>query len=184
MRSEIIIAGGIVAAAIVGVRYIDAGEAASAKREQIAAEQLQAATPAPATVAAASYSANNGWRSEVKISAARDRQFYVEADVNRQAAQFLVDTGASYVAMRDSDARDAGVYTEWNDYTYPVRTANGETKAAFVTLEEMEIGDIRVKEVKAFILPDDQLSVNLLGMSFLSRLESVEARSGELVLRG
>jgi aspartyl protease family protein len=65
-----------------------------------------------------------------------------------------------------------------------VRTANGETKAAFVTLEEMEIGDIRVKNVKAFILPDEQLSVNLLGMSFLSRIESVEARSGELLLRG
>ncbi len=180
MRSEIILAGAMVAAAIVGVRYIDAREPVPA-----AGDQLQAAAPATApSVATSAFTAQNGWRAEVKITAARDSQFYVEADVNRRPAHFLVDTGASYVALRDSDARDAGVYTAWSDYNYPVRTANGETKAAFVTLGEMEIGDIRVRDVKAFILPDDQLSVNLLGMSFLSRLESVEARSGELVLRG
>ncbi len=180
MRSEIILAGAIVAAAIVGVRFIEMKEPAP-----VAADQLQAATPSPArSVASSAYSAQNGWRAEVKITAARDSQFYVEADVNRRPAQFLVDTGASYVALRDSDARGAGIYTAWSDYNYPVRTANGETKAAFVTLSEMEIGEITVRDVKAFILPDDQLSVNLLGMSFLSRLESVEARSGELVLRG
>lgn len=181
MRSEIIIAGAIVAAAIVGVRFIEVGQAAPQS-----GDQLQAAAPTATApdVSAATYTAQSGWRSEVKIAAARDSQFYVEADVNRRSAHFLVDTGASYVALRDSDARDAGIYTAWSDYSYPVRTANGETKAAFVTLSEMEIGEIRVRDVKAFILPDDQLSVNLLGMSFLSRLESVEARSGELVLRG
>ena len=121
---------------------------------------------------------------EVRIPAARDHHFYVEADVNRRAAHFLVDTGASFVALRDSDAREAGIYTSRTDYTYPVRTANGETNAAFVTLDELEIGGIRVQGVKAFVLPDEQLSINLLGMSFLSRLESVEARSGEMVLKG
>lgn len=180
MRSEIILAGAIVAGAIVGVRYIEAKDPADAAPDQL---QAAAGEPAPVT-SAASFSAQGGWRAEVKIAAARDRQFYVEADVNRSPAQFLIDTGASYVALRDSDARGAGVYTTWSDYSYPVRTANGETKAAFVEISEMEIGDIRVEGVKAFILPDDQLSVNLLGMSFLSRLESVEARSGELVLRG
>jgi len=95
-----------------------------------------------------------------------------------------VDTGATYVALRESDAREAGVYTSHTDYTYPVKTANGETRAAFVTLEEIEINGLRVDDVKAFILRDEQLAVNLLGMSFLSRLESVEARRGEMVLRG
>ena len=88
------------------------------------------------------------------------------------------------MALRDSDARNAGIYTSWTDYTYPVHTANGETKAAFVTIDEIEIDGLRIEGVKAFILKDEQLSVNLLGMSFLSRLESVEARKGELVLRG
>lgn len=182
MRSEIILAGAIVAAAVIGVRVIDAKEATAPVE---APAQQFAGTAAPAAnVATASFTPQSGWRSEVKIAAARDKQYYVNADVNRRSANFLVDTGASYVALRESDAHAAGIYTTWTDYTYPVRTANGETKAAFVTLDEMEIGDIRVQSVKAFILPDDQLSVNLLGMSFLSRLESVEARAGELVLRG
>ncbi len=181
MRSDVIIAGAIVAVAVVGVRFIDAKETTGGQPPI----QQNAHTSTPvAAVAASSYSAATGWGSEVRISASRDHQFYVEVDVNRRAAQFLVDTGASYVAMRDTDARNAGVYTTWADYTYPVRTANGETKAAFVTLDELEVGDIKVTNVKAFVLPDDQLSVNLLGMSFLSRLESVEARSGELLLRG
>lgn len=176
MRTEIVFAAVIIAGAVVGVKLM---ERAPVETERAAEEMAMASalTPEAATV-------QSHWDREVRIAAARDQQFYVEAEVNRSPAQFLVDTGASYVALRDSDARAAGVYTAWTDYTYPVRTANGETKAAYVTLDEMEVGGIMIEDVKAFILPDDQLSINLLGMSFLSRLESVEARSGELVLRG
>ncbi|WP_375204681.1 TIGR02281 family clan AA aspartic protease [Hyphococcus sp.] len=175
MRTEIIAAAGIVAAAVIGVRAIETREDAAR------AVELETATPRAASVtpAAAGY-----WDDEVRIAASPDRQYYVNAEVNRRPARFLVDTGASYVALRDSDARNAGIYTSWTDYTYPVHTANGETKAAFVTIDEIEIDGLRIEGVKAFILKDEQLSVNLLGMSFLSRLESVEARKGELVLRG
>ncbi|GJL93631.1 MAG: peptidase [Hyphococcus sp.] len=175
MRTEIIAAALIVASAIIGVRVIDGAP-------ERAPSPAQAALAQPMPHGAAS--AQRHWGREVRISAAHDHQFYVDADINRRRAKFLVDTGASYVALRDSDAREAGIYTAWTDYTYPVRTANGETKAAYVTLDVIEINGIRVENVKAFILPDDQLAVNLLGMSFLSRIESVEARAGELVLRG
>lgn len=172
MRSEIVTAAVIVAAAVIGVRVLDA------RHPRPAAE-----TAGPAL--AASLTPARGADPEiVRIAAAADRQYYIDADVNRSTARFLVDTGASFVALRDSDARAAGVYTSYADYTYPVHTANGETKAAYVTLEEIEIGDIRIEGVKAFVLRDDQLSINLLGMSFLSRLESVEARQGELLLKG
>jgi aspartyl protease family protein len=120
----------------------------------------------------------------VRIAANPDMQYYVTAAVNNAPASFLVDTGAGLVALRESDARKAGVYTSREDFTQPVRTANGETKAALVKLREIEIGGILVRDVDAFVLADDQLGVNLLGMSFLSRLESVEARGDELVIRG
>lgn len=175
MRTEIIAAAGIVAAAIIGVRAMDARQAA-AQEGEMEALTVRAASVTPAVPAS--------WGEEVRIAASPDRQYYVNADVNRRSARFLVDTGASYVALRDSDARNAGIYTSWTDYTYPVHTANGETKAAFVTIDEIEIEGLRIEGVKAFILQDEQLSVNLLGMSFLSRLESVEATKGELVLRG
>ncbi|MCA8896320.1 MAG: TIGR02281 family clan AA aspartic protease, partial [Amphiplicatus sp.] len=78
----------------------------------------------------------------------------------------------------------AGLRPYRADFDQPVRTANGVTNAARVTLHAIEINGIKVENVEAFILADDQLGVNLLGMSFLSRLESVESRAGELVLRG
>lgn len=179
MRSEFFTAAAIIACTIVAVRYIDRERPIGAGED---APEMAAALSGAAV--GASSPARSSWGREVRITSARDHQFYINAEVNRRSAHFLIDTGASYVALRDSDAREAGVYTSWTDYTYPVRTANGETKAALVTIDEMQIDGIRVESVKAFILPDDQLSVNLLGMSFLSRLESVEARSGEMVLRG
>ncbi len=182
MRTEIIAAAGIVAASVIGVRVYD-GRVSEIERSEAALVRAEAHAPhRERTGRAASLTA--GWDDEIRIAAAPDRQFYVTADVNRRDFRFLVDTGASYVALRDSDAREAGVYTSYTDYTYPVHTANGQTNAAFVTLDEIEIDGIRVEGVKAFILKDEQLSVNLLGMSFLSRLESVEARKGELLLRG
>jgi len=177
MRTEIIAAAGIVAAAIIGVRMFDARDVAI-EEPKIEAAGLTQEKPQLAFVS------SGGWSDEIRIAAAPDRQFYVEAQVNRRPARFLIDTGASYVALRDSDAREAGIYTSWADYKYPVHTANGETKAAFVTIDEIEIEGLRIEGVKAFILKDEQLNINLLGMSFLSQLESVEARKGELVLRG
>lgn len=179
MRNEILASAFIVMTAVMIVGRLD--HADNVQFGGDAASVPQSVTAAPASRIAA---VQSHWGDEVRIGAAPDQQFYVNADVNRRTARFLVDTGASYVALRDSDARNAGIYTSWADYTYPVRTANGETKAALVTLDEIEIDGLRVEGVKAFILQDDQLAINLLGMSFLSRLESVEARGGELILRG
>lgn len=182
MRNELLTAAFVVMIAVMVVGRLDHADSIQAPdNAAVASQENKTAHRAPAPRIAA---VQTHWGEEVHISAGPDRQFYVNADVNRRTARFLVDTGASYVALRDSDARNAGIYTSWSDYTYPVRTANGETKAALVTLDEIEIDGIRVEGVKAFILQDDQLAINLLGMSFLSRLESVEARGGELILRG
>lgn len=175
MRGDVIAAAVIVAGSVFTVRYLDQMQSAASAAEPGHSMALSArpSSPTPQPV----------W-GEVRIKAAFDNQYYVEAEVNRRASRFLVDTGATYVALRATDARDAGIYTSHADYSYPVKTANGETKAAFVTLDEIEINSLRVENVQAFILKDEQLAVNLLGMSFLSRLESVEARRGEMVLRG
>ena len=182
MRNEILAAGFVVIIAVMVVGRLDHADRFEMRSATASNQQDNNAvreTPAPRIAAVQSH-----WGDEVHIDAAPDHQFYVSADVNRRTARFLVDTGASYVALRDSDARNAGIYTSWADYTYPVRTANGETKAALVILDEIEIDGLKVENVKAFVLQDDQLAINLLGMSFLSRLESVEARGGELILRG
>ncbi|MEQ1930098.1 MAG: TIGR02281 family clan AA aspartic protease [Parvularculaceae bacterium] len=180
MRAELGVAALVVVSTVLGVRYWETRTALPAG--SVGQEEAVLAAAGPTLAPASPYAA--GYGEEVKIAASTDHQYYVTAAVNAAPASFLIDTGASYVALRDSDARRAGIYTTHSDFRHPVRTANGETKAALIDIREIEIDGIRVESVKAFVLADDQLSVNLLGMSFLSKLESVEARGGQLVLRG
>ena len=179
MRSEILAAIVCICGTVVAVKYFEQKQTAFEAGDN-AETMIAVATPA----AAATPQFDTRWRREVRIPAGVHHQYFVTAAVNRRPSSFLVDTGASYVALRESDADAAGVYTTWSDFTHPVRTANGVTKAALVEIRSIEIDGIRVEDVEAFILPDDQLGMNLLGMSFLSKLESVESRGGELVLKG
>lgn len=178
MRSEILGALICVGAAVVAVKHFDSKKlpAAAVESENV----IAAATPVGEAISAQSAYAGE----EVRLPAGPNHQYFVTAAVNSRPASFLVDTGASYVALRDSDARAANIYVSWADYKHPVRTANGETKAALIDIDAIEIDGIRVENVKAFVLPDEQLAMNLLGMSFLSKLDSVEQRNGELVLKG
>jgi aspartyl protease family protein len=68
------------------------------------------------------------------------------------------------------------------DFTQPVATANGTVKAAPVKVSEIRVGGIVVRNVEAMVVPGDALSVDLLGMSYLSRLAKFESSNGRLVL--
>src|SRR5436305_1750643 len=67
------------------------------------------------------------------------------------------------------------------DYNMKVATANGMTRAALVELGMVEIGNIVVRNIPALVHPDQALGVNLLGMSFLSRVRWTHER-GKLIL--
>ena len=107
--------------------------------------------------------------------------FQVEANVDGRQIDFLVDTGASVIALREGSAARLGIFPRASDYTAKIQTANGTGKAARVTLNRIEINGITVRDVQAIVVPDDQLAVNLLGMSFLSRVKWSHDR-GKLVL--
>jgi aspartyl protease family protein len=107
--------------------------------------------------------------------------FQVEARVDGRRLEFLVDTGASHIALRQSEAGRLGIYPRPGDFTVRVNTANGVTRAALVQLRVVEVGDIVVRDVPAIVHSDEGLSVNLLGMSFLSRVRWTHER-GKLVL--
>jgi aspartyl protease family protein len=117
----------------------------------------------------------------VVLTKGRHGHFEVEARVDGRRLEFLVDTGASHIALRESEAARLGIYPRPSDYTVRVSTANGTTKAAMVRLGSVEIGDIVVRDVPAIVHSDEGLSVNLLGMSFLSRVRWTHER-GKLVL--
>ena len=130
-----------------------------------------AATPSPAP-------ANS---RTLVIKAGEGGHFGVEARVDGRRVAFLVDTGASQIALRASDAARLGFHPSKRDYSVKISTANGEGRAAVVQLGMVELGNIVVRDLPALIAPDEALSVNLLGMSFLSRVRWSHER-GKLVL--
>ena len=120
---------------------------------------------------------------EVAISADSGGQYSTEVRINGQIVRMLVDTGATVVVVSYDTARRLGMQPLEADYTVRVRTANGSASAAPVTLRAVEVGSIYLGDVQALVAGPGVGPVNLLGMSFLRRLASVEQRSGQLVLR-
>jgi aspartyl protease family protein len=86
------------------------------------------------------------------------------------------------VAINTSTARRLGLSLSNSDFKHQVQTANGTTGAALVNLERMEIGAISVANVEAFVLEDKALSSTLIGMSFMSKLQSYRVRNSTMEL--
>ena len=118
----------------------------------------------------------------IELTSGRDGHFHADARVDGRHIDFLVDTGASLVVLRETDAAMVGIRPMRSDYTAVVSTANGKINAARAKLERVEIGDIAVYDVPALVLPDEALSQNLLGVVFLSKLRRYEVAGGRLVL--
>ena len=135
---------------------------------------------APDQAAAPSPIAGSG---SMRLQADAQGHFNGDFKINGKPVQGMIDTGATYVALNESLARRLGYGGNQLDFRYAVNTANGQTKAAHVTLDRMEIGGIRVQGVEAFVLRDDALSQTLVGMSFLKKLDSYSVADGALSLK-
>jgi aspartyl protease family protein len=87
------------------------------------------------------------------------------------------------VALTADDADTAGIFVRDRDFTGRIQTANGSARVAPVVLDEVTIGDITVRDVRAVVSEPGALSVSLLGMTFLNQLDRVDMRSGKLILQ-
>ena len=116
----------------------------------------------------------------VRIRRRPDGHFSVRMQVNGAPVVMLVDTGASTVVLRPSDAKLAGVDVDRLSYSVPVQTANGTAYTAPVRLRDVSIGPIHVDSVDALVARPGVLNESLLGMNFLRRLRSYEF-SGEFL---
>jgi aspartyl protease family protein len=108
--------------------------------------------------------------------------FQVDARIDGKQLGFMVDTGASVIALTATDARRLGLHPMQREFTAEVKTANGIVHAAPAQLDRVEIDGVSVRDVAALIMPDEALSENLLGLSFLSKLRRFEYSNGKLVL--
>jgi aspartyl protease family protein len=137
--------------------------------------------PKPADAVATPRGAQQSANAGIVVIKSANGHFGVEARVDGRPIAFMVDTGASQIALRTSDAARLGYRPSRRDYSVRIATANGEGRAALVELRRVEVGSIMLRDVSALVVPDDALNVNLLGMSFLSRVRWTHER-GQLVL--
>ena len=125
-----------------------------------------------------------GHGRNVEVVRARDGDFSLAAHVNGARVAMVLDTGASSVMLTQEAAKAAGLPIEVLDYSVNVDTANGRTRAAAITLDRVAVGGLTERAVPALVAQRGQLKNNLLGMSFLNRLQSWEVRGDRLSMRG
>ncbi len=145
-----------------------------------------AAAPAPAVhpqpLAPRSDSRDHESSRRVALNANTQGHFVADATINGRSVTVMVDTGATVVALNDATARRLGIYPARSAFTERLTTANGVVMAARVTLYEVRLGTVTLRDVAAVVVPGQVLPVDLLGMSFLSRLSKFEIADGQLVL--
>jgi aspartyl protease family protein len=154
---------------------------------RFADQAMMAAPPAPTPRAATVETVGRGpeptgYGRSMTLDADRQGHFRVEARIDGRPLDFIVDTGASLVILRESAASQVGIHPMPVNFTATVSTANGKIKAAPATLDRVQLGDITVYDVRALVLPDEALSQNLLGVSFLSKLRRYEYANGRMLL--
>lgn len=120
----------------------------------------------------------------VQIQRRDSGEFRIRAKINNVAAPMVIDTGATAVVLTYETARAAGFPLEFLNFNVDVETAGGRTRAARLTIDKLAIGKLTERSVQALVAQKGQLKTNLLGMSFLDRLESWEVRANALELRG
>ena len=119
-----------------------------------------------------------------RVSLPRDFRGHFQAvgRIDGQHIDFMGDTGASVVALNEKSAAKFGLRPMRSEFNAKVTTANGTINAARARIPVMDVGGLVVRNVEAMVLPDEALSENLLGLSFLSRLKRFEYAEGRLVL--
>ena len=110
-----------------------------------------------------------------------DGHFYADANVEGVPVHFLVDTGASMIALTAEDATDAGLTWNDDDLRVVARGASGQILGVPATLNEVSLGGFSTRGVPAIIIPQG-LPVSLLGQSFLSRLGKMDVVGDKMTL--
>lgn len=107
--------------------------------------------------------------------------FYARAQVNGQSVDFMVDTGASGIALTEADARRLGIPLDPNNYFEVGTGASGPVYGQPVILDRVSLDGKTVERVQGAVL--EGLEISLLGQSFLSRMGKIEITRDQMVIR-
>ncbi len=155
-------------------RYVTSGGFSFTAADDHAPSTPHPPAPQHAEIPVAGPPATESYRAQ------RGNQFYVTGSVNGNPVHFIVDTGATLVALTPEDAKMLGFNLSTLKWSVGIRTANGNTDAAPVTLGDLRLGRIVEYNVPALVM--HQGGISLLGMSFLSRLRSWQISQGVLTI--
>ena len=124
---------------------------------------------------------SDGTSHETLLEREANGHFYVHAKVNGELVRFLVDTGASGVALTEKDARRVGIQFSPGEFEEIGQGAAGPIRGALVSIKSVAVDGKKVTNVRGAVLQGSELS--LLGQSYLSRIGGVEMRGDYMVLR-
>ena len=110
-----------------------------------------------------------------------DGHFYADALVNGIPIRFVVDTGASSIALSQQDAEALGIDLAALNYNGRAMTANGDVRTARVQLDSLTLGPITTRNLSASVT-EGMAFGSLLGMSYLSKFEKLEISEDRMVL--
>lgn len=113
---------------------------------------------------------------ETLLERSHGGHFYVDAEVNGQLVHFVVDTGATSVALTVDDARRIGLPFSTGEFQVVGSGASGPVRGKSIMLDKVSVDGKEVRGVSGAVL--EGLGISLLGQSYLSRIGGVEM-SGE-----
>ncbi|WP_017671185.1 TIGR02281 family clan AA aspartic protease [Blastomonas sp. AAP53] len=119
--------------------------------------------------------------SPMTLRKSDDGHFWVAADVNGRPMRFLVDSGATVTAISAQAARAAGIEPGGLGLKTVIETANGIVEADRATISELQVGSLRIRD-HDIVISDALGDTNLLGMNFLSELESWRVEGNQMIL--
>lgn len=128
-------------------------------------------------------SSPSGGLAELVIPRSPDGHFYVEGRVNGAPVRFMVDTGATTIALTRADARAAGLVLDDGDFTATAQGVGGSVAVAPVTLGRVAAGSFESTAVRAAVVRDAGLDISLLGQNWLSQVGRVTIERDRMILR-
>jgi aspartyl protease family protein len=118
---------------------------------------------------------------ELRVKMAPDGHFWVKASINGVDRRMLIDSGATVTAISEETARAAGVDTGAGLTPVMLRTANGVARAETGSIDELRIGNIVARNLRIVSAPGLG-SLDVLGMNFLTKLDSWRVEGRTLIL--
>lgn len=119
--------------------------------------------------------------ARIEIPRGRDGHYTLTLNVNDTPVRFIVDTGASDIVLSRRDAARIGLDPDGLTYLGTAQTANGTVRTAAVRLDQVTLGGIEDRDLRA-VVNDGDLDGSLLGMAYLHLFRRIEIEDGQMVL--